>query len=417
LPKHEYFEELAAVAALGELSPVQSHELELHLAECPDCKEILNEYERLHVPVCETLDPETEALIESRRSAIKSGVMQKVKDSRKWIVDSRQKVGGLEVLGGRGQGTRARQAIKYALAAAAAIMLAFWFGVRYDRTLYSSAQVRRDVPPSMLPATESRPAPVSGENKGTTDDKKYAETVEGLRLLKRENASLETALSAKQVELSTATEAQTELEQHLNAELAAKERTEVALTEATSKVKQLEASKSEDSATLVALRYQVEELNEKLKTESQSLDHERELLANGRDIRDIIGARNLHIIDVYDTGPEGKTSKSFARAFYTEGRSLVFYAYDLPSHGTDEGKFVYTAWGEKNGNTVKVQKLGILLNDDKGQRRWALNFSDPKVLNEIDSVFVTLERVDTDLASPHGKRMLTAYLDSQVNHP
>ena len=120
---------------------------------------------------------------------------------------------------------------------------------------------------------------------------------------------------------------------------------------------------------------------------------------------------------MYDTDAAGKTRKSFARAFYTEGKSLIFYAYDLPIHGTEDGKFVYAAWGERNGNKNKVQKLGILLNDDKGQKRWALNFSDPKVLNEIDSVFVTLERVDMSGAEPKGKRMLTAYLDSQVNHP
>ena len=147
------------------------------------------------------------------------------------------------------------------------------------------------------------------------------------------------------------------------------------------------------------------------------MDRERQLLASGRDIRDIVGARNLHIIDVYDTSPEGTTRKSFARAFYTEGKSLIFYAYDLPARGTENGKFVYAAWGEKNGSKKTVRNLGILLNDDKGQRRWVLNFSDPKVLAEIDSVFVTLERAGTDGEQPNGKRMLTAYLDSQVNHP
>jgi hypothetical protein len=179
----------------------------------------------------------------------------------------------------------------------------------------------------------------------------------------------------------------------------------------------MEAVKTSDSSTVAALQYQVQQLTERLNSQAQSLDRERQLLANGRDIRDIIDARNLHIIDVYDTDAEANTRKSFARAFYTEGKSLVFYAYDLPARSTDDGKFVYTAWGERNGNKSKVQRLGILLNDDKGQKRWALNFSDPKILNEIDSVFLTLERVGTDGTEPKGKRMLTAYLDSQVNHP
>jgi hypothetical protein len=83
----------------------------------------------------------------------------------------------------------------------------------------------------------------------------------------------------------------------------------------------------------------------------------------------------------------------------------------------EEGKFAYTAWGEHGGNKSKVRNLGILLNDDKGQKRWVLNFSDPKVLTEIDSVFITLERVGVNAEQPSGRRMLTAYLDSQINHP
>jgi hypothetical protein len=51
---------------------------------------------------------------------------------------------------------------------------------------------------------------------------------------------------------------------------------------------------------------------------------------NGRNIRDIIGARNLHIVDVYDTGPEGHTKTSFARAFYTDGKSLIFFPTICP---------------------------------------------------------------------------------------
>jgi len=39
------------------------------------------------------------------------------------------------------------------------------------------------------------------------------------------------------------------------------------------------------------------------------------------------------------------------------------------------------------------------------------------VLAEIDSVFITLERTDEDISQPKGKRLLTAYLGTQPNHP
>src|SRR5260370_35110243 len=38
-PKHESFEELAALAAIGELSPLEVQRLRHHLAECQPCRE------------------------------------------------------------------------------------------------------------------------------------------------------------------------------------------------------------------------------------------------------------------------------------------------------------------------------------------------------------------------------------------
>src|SRR5882724_6144227 len=39
-PQHETFEELAALAAVGELSPLELQRLRHHLAECPACREV-----------------------------------------------------------------------------------------------------------------------------------------------------------------------------------------------------------------------------------------------------------------------------------------------------------------------------------------------------------------------------------------
>jgi cysteinyl-tRNA synthetase len=245
----------------------------------------------------------------------------------------------------------------------------------------------------------------------------YADLLKDFQAQKQRDGRLDAALTDKDRQLADLQVSRQALEQQLESTSQDLQNTKVLLAAKTGELAQMQTAKASDSMNLVALQYQVADLTQKLTDQTQSLDRERQLLANGRDIRDIIGARNLHILDVYDTDSQGNTRKSFARAFYTEHKSLVFYAYDLPTRGADEGKFVYTAWGESNGNRNRVQKLGILLNDDKGQKRWALNFSDPKVLSEIDSVFVTLERVDMDSEQPKGKRMLTAYLDSQVNHP
>lgn len=60
-----------------------------------------------------------------------------------------------------------------------------------------------------------------------------------------------------------------------------------------------------------------------------SLDMERQLSAAGRDIRELLVARQLHVVDVRDTDADGKPSPAFARVFLTEKKSLMFFAFDL----------------------------------------------------------------------------------------
>ena len=55
------------------------------------------------------------------------------------------------------------------------------------------------------------------------------------------------------------------------------------MNETSAKLRQLETERAADANTLVALRYEVQELTAKLGDETQSLDRERELLVNGRD--------------------------------------------------------------------------------------------------------------------------------------
>jgi len=42
-----------------------------------------------------------------------------------------------------------------------------------------------------------------------------------------------------------------------------------------------------------------------------------------------MGARELYVAEVSDVAGNGKTKKPFDACFYTKGKSLIFYAYDL----------------------------------------------------------------------------------------
>jgi hypothetical protein len=128
-----------------------------------------------------------------------------------------------------------------------------------------------------------------------------------------------------------------------------------------------------------------------------------------------MGARNLHIIDVADLDWRGKSKKSFGRVFYAEGRSLVFYAFDLPEKGTIS-KVSFQAWGQRPSGGSGVKNLGVFHIDDHAQKRWVLRVEDPVLLGSIDSLFVTVEP-GPGSDRPSGQKLLYAYLGTPVNHP
>jgi hypothetical protein len=182
---------------------------------------------------------------------------------------------------------------------------------------------------------------------------------------------------------------------------------------------QAKDSLSASQSKIDSLQFALADRDVRLTEVSASVEREREMLSQGREVRDIMGARDLHIVDVIDRDGKGRARKAFGRAFYTQGKSLIFYAFDLPAKNTADGKFVYAAWGSNsnNLNSKMAHSLGIFYNDDQTQHRWAMKFDDPKLLEEIDTVFVTLEPADRSFTTPTGKPILEAYFGTPPNHP
>ncbi len=201
-----------------------------------------------------------------------------------------------------------------------------------------------------------------------------------------------------------------ELRQQLDAAHTAQAQTEAQLAD-------LRSAQGTNEAVTVVQEKEIQALNQKLREQSASVEREGQLLSAGREIRDLIAARNLHIIDVYDTDGHGKTSRAFGRVFYTEGKSLVFYAYDLSPQHPESNKYAFYVWGKRDGAPQMAKNLGALTKEDQAQKRWVLTITDPKVLAEIDSVFVTLEPTGQAGERPSGKRLLTAFLSTAANHP
>ena len=74
------------------------------------------------------------------------------------------------------------------------------------------------------------------------------------------------------------------------------------------------------------------------------------------------------------------------------------------------------AWGQQEARAESARNLGIFYLDDEKQNRWVLKFDDPKVLAEIDAVFVTVEPPGGSV-KPNRRKMLYAYLNASPNHP
>jgi hypothetical protein len=160
----------------------------------------------------------------------------------------------------------------------------------------------------------------------------------------------------------------------------------------------------------------VEDLTARVSEQTEMMQRERELLAAGRDIRDLMGARNLRVVDVQDTGAAGKKRAVPGRIFYTQGKSLIFYAYDLENKG-NAAKVSFQVWGKKEGRTQAPRSLGVFYVDDSTQKRWAMKFENPDVLAQIDEVFVTVEPAGGS-RQPTGKAFLAAaFLNDSPNHP
>ncbi len=159
-----------------------------------------------------------------------------------------------------------------------------------------------------------------------------------------------------------------------------------------------------------------EELSQESLANIKSAERQQKLLATDHDIRDILGARSLHIIDVFDVSSRGEFERPFGRIFYTEGRSLIFYAFDLDQQKGLKRGAVFQAWGQRGVAKEDSRSLGMFYMDDPSQNRWVLKVDDSKALSRIDYVFVT-DSSRKEGVRPRGKPLLSAFLNPTANHP
>src|SRR5262249_55476069 len=140
-----------------------------------------------------------------------------------------------------------------------------------------------------------------------------------------------------------------------------------------------------------SLESHINELDARLAISDGSARKDEEFLNKDRDIRELMGARQLYIADVFDVEQNGAKSKPFGRVFYTAGKSLLFYAFDLDRQPGYRQARTFQAWGRPEKLGGNPMSLGVFYMDSESNRRWALKAEDPALLAQINAVFVTVE--------------------------
>jgi hypothetical protein len=166
-----------------------------------------------------------------------------------------------------------------------------------------------------------------------------------------------------------------------------------------------------------SMETRIGELTGELRESNETSDRQKDFLASDRDIREVMGARELYIADVFDVDHNGRKRKPFGRVFYTKGKSLIFYAFDLDEQPGSHDAKAFQVWGSPYEDQSSPVSLGVFYMDSEANRRWVFRSDDPTVLAQINAVFVTVEP-KSDSRTPTGKAFLYAYLRSApTNHP
>jgi len=182
------------------------------------------------------------------------------------------------------------------------------------------------------------------------------------------------------------------------------------------KLDSLAQQSAQDAARSKASEATVHELTEQLQEQRAVVEQRDEMLAKDRDIRELMGARDLYMTEIYDVAGTGETRTPYGRLFYTRGKSLIFYAYDLDEQTGLKKASTFQAWGRRGPDVERAINLGVFYEDNRTKKRWILKCNDPKTLAQIDGVFVTVEPKGGS-RKPTSKRLLFASLKIEPNHP
>ena len=435
---HDEFLELCAVSTSGELSEQERRKLEAHLAGCAECRQALREFEaavdvgvpllvsRLSaVPSTASSKPSGSAPTKTKRSASPDGAASMPHHPNDATVVPGVIERGFAFAQRYGHGHRNLNWNYVWLPFAACILLTVALGIySYQVGKSRTIELTQKVAPAsetQIEALEQQMSDAGHErddlrsqltqrDKVITDLRREIQVQSAsLDEMKRAEAGLEKSKLNDETEMQQNAQDRGMLLQKLDA-------AQLSLHATQAQLDALQRVRGGQEARAESLTAQVDDLHAQLREREQNLNKQEDLLAHDRDVRELMGARELHIAELYSVARDGVTQKPYGRVFYTKGKSLIFYAYDLDQQAGPKNARTFQAWGQRGPDRREALNLGIFYEDNAAKKRWIVKCDDPKTLDQIHAVFVTVEpKGGSD--KPSGTPLLFTDLEIEPNHP
>ena len=429
-PGKEWYEELCALAAIGELSSSEFEDLRKHLAECSDCHQVYDDFRRISgndLGLVAASKQSEQGEIEAGELVDETAVLNRLLDRA-----VQERANGV---------TQATPEIPEAQEQRASYRFASWMlwlrqpalsygflgliicavaAVGAYRLREAQLTPKLDVLSTEVSEWKNRANAIAAQEKSASQSLQQAETQrerlrKSLADAEANYAALDAQQRSLQGELASERAQLNQKGQELEAARGISEEKNKEIAQLETRVQNAVQRTEEQRGITRDLQARLEYVQEQAARQQAANAPEAQGFGDA-EAKALFGARDLHIVDVYDVGTTGNTRRSYGRVYYVEKKLLIFYAFDLQDKKHNRAPVGFQAWGYRQPADGQPENLGLFDVDDASANRWVLKVNSPRVLERIDAVFVTLEPPNGS-PSPRGRRLLYANLAGLANHP
>ena len=424
----EKMEELCCLYALGELAPEETLRVRKHVSECRVCRTRVEEFERImffDLPLVEVLRsegsvPEDPAsvdagkLLERVRETVRAG-REEESSQPEWAQTT-------SVISARTHAGRFWRGAGLATLAAGWLVAATLFldsGLLQRRP----SLARADNAPKATPAAQD----LTDRTEAVRKQLEIAQaTVKQLQGNLAQTAEQRRAAQSEMARLRSDYQDLNSVNDAMRARMKGQEEL---LAQTSAQLQLTRDSLSSEMATKTALEAQLSDTYSRLEKQTQEVASLARAAATvpasypiaaprvrEGEAQEILGARDLHIVDVYDVDGSGAAAHAYGRIYYVNHTLLLFYAFDLSKLEQTRKLVAFQAWGFRQPRSSKVESLGLFYLDNASLNRWALRVTNSDILSRIDTLYVTVEPPGGS-RFPKGRRLLMASLAGPPNHP